>query len=160
LAEVERRPWPRDPRYLVGEDGSIIGPSGKMLSATRRKTGGYVSINHAMHGRQRVHVIVCETFHGPRPSGMQAAHTNDDPDDNRAANLGWKSPMDNIGDRELNGRTARGDRWGRKLDADTVRAVRAAAATGEPRVVTADRFGIAWQTVSRIVTRKTWRHVA
>ena len=30
MTSVERRHWPRDPRYLAGEDGTVVGPSGRV----------------------------------------------------------------------------------------------------------------------------------
>lgn len=39
----------------------------------------------------RVHVLVLETFVGPRPAGMEACHNNGDPRDNRLSNLRWDS---------------------------------------------------------------------
>jgi hypothetical protein len=46
-----------------------------------------------------------------------------------------------------------------KLDAEKVRAIRAAVAGGESTVSVGKRFGVSSMTVSTIARRKTWRHV-
>ena len=50
-----------------------------------------------------VHVLVLEAFHEPRPEGMVARHLNDVKEDNRAVNLAWGTPSDNMQDRLRNG---------------------------------------------------------
>lgn len=70
---VERRVWPRDPRYLVGTDGAILDPTGQVVAGTPGKWG-HLHLLGTTAG-----AIVCETFHGPRPLGMQAAHENGQP---------------------------------------------------------------------------------
>jgi hypothetical protein len=45
--------------------------------------------------RVRVHCIVCETFHGPRPSPQhQAHHLDENQRNNRADNLQWLTPAE------------------------------------------------------------------
>ena len=47
-----------------------------------------------------VHVLVCEAFHGHRPSPEhQACHRNDEAQDNRASNLYWGTREQNDHDR-------------------------------------------------------------
>jgi len=50
-----------------------------------------------------VHVLVLEVFVGPRPTGLDACHWNDDPTDNRVANLRWGTRSENIRDSVRNG---------------------------------------------------------
>jgi len=50
-----------------------------------------------------VHRLVLTTFVGPCPPGQEARHLNDDPLDNRLANLEWGTPEENMGDRIRNG---------------------------------------------------------
>lgn len=60
--------WPRDPRYLAGEDGSIVGPSGR-ARRTYLDERGYPRVGVRVGGQSRafyVHVIVCEAWYGPR----------------------------------------------------------------------------------------------
>lgn len=153
---MNRRPWPRDPRYLVGEDGSIVGPSGRVLRQFVNSRG-YL----ATSGARSVHVIVCETFHGPRPVGHEVAHRNGIRTDARAANLRWSTRVDNHADKVSHGTLVRGsDHYRTHLTEDDVRAIRAAAASGVSQHALGRRYGISNITVSAIVTRRNWRHVA
>jgi hypothetical protein len=54
--------------------------------------------------RYSVHRLVLEAFVGPRPDGMECCHANDDPLDNRLANLRWDTPANNKIDMLNNGR--------------------------------------------------------
>lgn len=64
---------------------------------------GYPVVGLSVDGKAesfQVHRLVLEAFVGPRPDGMEACHGNDDPTDNRLANLRWDSHVANIEDRE------------------------------------------------------------
>lgn len=157
-------PWPRNPRYLVHDDGTIVGPAGHPLTPLVRPDNGYLQVviwgADRKQSSHRVHVIVCETFHGPRPAGMQAAHRNGVPADCRASNLRWATPTSNGADRARHGTALVGERNHRhKLTEDDVRAIRAAYAGGEQQRSIAARYGITHPNVGYIVRRETWRHV-
>lgn len=99
------KPWPRDPRYLIGDDGTVLGLRGRPMAGTV-ESRGYRVLCVRVAGRPhpvRLNVIVCETFHGPRPPGQQAAHNNGDKLDNRAANLRWATPSGNALDKARHG---------------------------------------------------------
>lgn len=58
-------------------------------------------------GRPRsvqVHQLVALAFLGPRPDGLQVCHYNDDPTDNRVANLRYDTPAANVADSIRNGK--------------------------------------------------------
>lgn len=162
---TEFRLWPRDLRFLVGDDGSVIGPSGRALR-TGSSHGGYRVIGWyrpAPLGRLtvHVHVMVCETFHGPRPAGHQAAHGNGDPVDNRAVNLRWATVAGNAADRIRHGTQLRGVANPRaRLTERDVRVIRRAAALRIRQRAIAERYGISVPTVQAIIYRRNWRHVA
>lgn len=59
-----------------------------------------------------VHTLVMLAFRGPCPPGYQCRHLNGDPADNRLGNLRWGTAKENARDRDLHGRTARGERSG------------------------------------------------
>ena len=52
---------------------------------------------------RRVHLLVIEAFHGARPDGMVARHVNGDNTDNRAVNLAWGTPSQNVLDQVEHG---------------------------------------------------------
>ena len=155
----ERRPWPRAPRYLVGSDGSIVGPRGPIVTFPDPK--GYLIFGLWENGRLRmikVHIAVCETFHGPRPSGHHAAHDNGVKIDCSAENVQWKTPAENAADKRRHGTENDGERNGRhKLTVDQVREIRASR---EPARVFAERFGVSKVSVRNARTGRTWGRVS
>lgn len=134
--------------------GRILIPSGG---------GRYGAVGLSRDGvakNRKVHIMVCETFHGPRPSPRhEAAHWDGDPGNNVATNLRWATPLENHGDRRRHGRTPQGERNIKaKLTADKVKEIRAlerAHATDD----IAARYGITGSTVRRIMRRVYWSHV-
>lgn len=158
-----RTPWPRDPRYFVGRDGSIVSPAGVLLKAWPNDAG-YPVIGIYPHGKCwpiGVHIIVCETFHGPKPDGMEVAHEDGDRGNPHADNLRWSTHVDNIADKIRHGTSQCGERSGvAKLTESDVRAIRADAAAGKALRSIAAAYRVTPQNVRYIVQRKTWRHVA
>lgn len=51
-----------------------------------------------MRVTKKVHHLVLEAFHGPRPTGLHGCHNNGDPLDNRAGNLRWDTQSGNMRD--------------------------------------------------------------
>lgn len=105
--------WP----YEVSSEGRVRNTrTGRMLHQHLHKSG-YLQLqlwNRLKFKTATVHVLVCEAFHGSRPSGSyEAAHENGDSTDNRSVNLTWKTPKENIADRDRHGTTARGSRNGK-----------------------------------------------
>lgn len=93
------------------EDGYAISDQGRLWSRRWARCLTQKS-NAAGHWQQSlspgktprlVHRIVLEAFVGPCPEGMEALHENDDPGDNRLANLTWGTRSDNQHDRVRNG---------------------------------------------------------
>jgi len=144
---TEVRPWPRDPRYLVSDDGTVRGPSGWVISVVPNKQG-YRVVSHRREDGSRtstaVHVMVCETFHGPRPPGAQACHENGDPADCRAVNVRWDTKVGNMADRVRHGTN------GVRLTVEQVAAIRAEPNTS--RAELAARLGVTPGTISHIRT--------
>lgn len=107
--------------------------------------------------RRKVATIVCETFHGPRPSGYEVSHLNGDSLDNRAENVAWKTRAENERDKVAHGTSNRGARQHQaKLTDEDVREIRRMAAAGCLQVQMMERFKISQPTVSEIVNRRKW----
>lgn len=106
------QPIPSRPGYLAGADGSIIGKRGHVLKQARDGSG-YLCFRYSAKGGIKItvssHVAVCEAWHGGRPSRHEVAHLNGNRDDNRAANLTWKTRADNHADKIRHGTAYRGD---------------------------------------------------
>jgi hypothetical protein len=157
------RPSPRYPRYWAGEDGTIIGPRGRKLVPTPNKDG-YLQIGVWVGGKSksiRVNVLICETFHGPRLPGMDAAHIDGDRGNNYANNLEWKSHKDNDADKDTHGTRARGELNGQsKLTEGDIRFIRRIYAAGVKNIPQlAAIYRMDKSGVSKIIKRQRWRHV-
>lgn len=100
----EWRPIPGFPGYEVSDLGRVRSPN--QLRKNVVGAGGYEQLNLSVHGissTQKVHVLVARAFHGPRPDGAVIRHLNGDQRDNRAVNLAYGSPGDNLRDQVLHG---------------------------------------------------------
>lgn len=155
------------PRYRV---------TGKLLSTNPAKSG-YVMVSiyvNGEHHSRSVHSIVCEAFHGPRPSDdHQVAHSDGVRSNNRADNLRWATRSENMEDQRRHGtlqvgdkhharinpaRLARGENngGGKKLTADDVMKIREDV---RPNRVVASQYGVAKSLVSMIKRREVWKHI-
>lgn len=163
---VEYRPVPSYPRYQAGADGSLIGPSGKILSGGL-DTDGYRQVLIYRTGMSRVcrkiHGLICEAFHGPRPSPKHhAAHIDGDKLNNSASNLRWSTAKENIADKLTHGTVTRtlGEINGQaKLTAGQVSEIRSRYWCQQlTQRELAEEYGVKQPTISNIISRRTWSH--
>lgn len=160
---VETRTLSKAPGLSFRSDGVVVGVKGRPLK-TRRGTGGYRYFTYRQDSGKRVtgrvHLLVCEAFHGPRPARMQARHLNGDNQDNSSGNLRWGTPEENYADRDAHGTTARGERQGlAKLTELEVRQIRGLLVNGLPQREIADEFSVSEGTISDIGHWRTWTHI-
>lgn len=159
---TERTPWPEDSHYLVGPDGTVVGPSGDLMTPWHVDAHPYLLVSMGRRaGIRLLHVVVCETFHGPRPPGRQAAHENGVHHDCRAENLSWKTPTDNATDKFWHGTQPLGvEVVNAKLNDEMVRAMRIEHQTGGVSFARLGaRYGVCADVARKAVQRETWRHV-
>jgi hypothetical protein len=187
--EIDYRPIPGFPGYVVGSDGSIWccrvtassrhrDPHGLGWRRLKPRLAGPPAGKRWMvclyaRGRCKqacVHSLVLLAFVGPRPDGMEACHNDGDRDNNRLSNLRWDTPRGNAEDRERHGRTSRGERHSAlcrgersgqaKLTEQQVREIQRLVGEGTTKASVARQFGVSWCCVNDIVRRRAWRHVA
>jgi hypothetical protein len=121
--------------------------------------GGYGKL-----GNVRAHRHAWTLTYGPIPAGLVICHACDNPPCCRPDHLFVGTPADNTNDMKAKGRQPR--LFGvmnaaAKLTEDDVRAIRRAyAAGGAHQREIARRFGVGQMTVSLIVRRKRWAHIA
>lgn len=125
---------------------------------------GYEFVTLRRDGRsytKRVHVLVCTTFNGDRPSPRhQVAHNNGIKADNRAVNLRWATAEENQADRLAHGTDIRGeDVRGAKVTAVDVPKIRSLLEQHVPCGVIASAWNVDATTIHYIKQNKTWRHV-
>jgi hypothetical protein len=108
-----------------------------------------------------VHHLVLEAFVGPCPEDMEARHGPGGRTDARLVNLCWGTRTDNnTADKLRDGTDNRGERHGNaKLTAEAVITIRRRAAAGELQKVLAREFGVARQTISTVVLKRSWAHM-
>lgn len=154
------------PNYSITKTGAIEGPGGRnqgrRLLTPKENYRGYLRVVLRKEGQsfnRFVHVLVLETFNGPRPAGHQAAHLNGKPDDNRIENLAWVTPKENNSHKKLHGTHQRGTLAGNvKLTEKEVRDIRRLYFKGVAPAL-ARKFGVSVTCIRSIVIGKTWSHL-
>jgi hypothetical protein len=92
-------------RTITCQDGTTRAMRGKVLRPFP-DPHNHQKVKLCMDGRNvrvYVHVAVLEAFVGQRPPGAEGRHRNDDPLDNRLANLQWGTHAENMADMMRNG---------------------------------------------------------
>jgi len=142
--------------------------AGRMLKPWRQ-SGGYLQLALCRDGKRTklyVHRLVAERFLGPAPSPKhEVNHKNGVKDDNRVENLEWVTKSENekhayrILGREP--KPSNGEAHGQsKLTRRQVKEIRRLYATGEyTQTELGEMFEVSDTTISRIVRRKTWKHL-
>lgn len=153
------------PDYIVSSDGEVASrksPNLKILKPHSRKNG-YLSVELCVDGdsrKQLVHVLVAETFLGPRPTpAHEVNHKNGVRSDNRGHNLEWVTRGENQRHRfdVLRHKGVRGEAHGRaKVSEMDVHAIRERVAAGERRREIAAEYGISPRSVGNIVRGDSW----
>lgn len=114
--EEEWRPIPGFPNY----EASSLGRLKRTTDRTCGKTGtilrqadcgnGYLVVTPSVDGKKKqigVHRLIALAFH-PKPIGRDVVnHINSTPKDNRAANLEWVTPSENVRHSYKTGRNSR-----------------------------------------------------
>ncbi|MBC3254411.1 HNH endonuclease [Pseudomonas paralactis] len=136
---------------------------GKLLSFCWHHAG-YPRFKITINGKNKAfeaHRLVAMAFLGP-PSGdrNEVAHGDGDPRNTHYSNLSWKTRAENESDKIAHGTIPAGTKnGGAKLNDDLVLKIRARRMTGASLTTIGREFGVAFQTISKIVNRKSWSHI-
>jgi len=178
----EWRTIPSAPEYQASSLGRVRRPIPTRQNPTARpltpsvNLHGYLFVSISVGGKKKsknVHSLICETFHGPRPTAAhEVAHNDGDQRNNCPENLRWATRRENFADRDKHGRTVRGERHHSRLRPETIRRggrhpnalvteddVLAIRASNARQADLAAQFGLTQSTISDIKTRKSWRHI-
>ena len=124
--------------------------------------GGYLNVLLSARGARRpvgVHRLVLEAFVGQCPLGFQAAHYDNNPQNNRLDNLRWASPSDNNADKARHGTRQNGERAGvAKLSDRLARQIVRQHRRGVSARELARSFGVHRNSIWNIVSGRTWSH--
>lgn len=124
----------------------------------------------------RAHLVAYAIANGSLPDGLLVCHSCDNPPCCNPAHLWLGTPLDNARDAMAKGRCASGDRnWSHlypdrvrrgsdvntsKLSAEQVVEIRKLFATGRSKRSLSIEFGVARPSITKIIERKYWRHIA
>jgi hypothetical protein len=110
----------------------------------------------------RVAKLVCEAFHGTKPSPRhEVAHRDGTRTNDRANNLRWATPEENWDDRRAHGTAFEGEKHPLSiLTDDQVRQIRGLwLIGGYSQMELGHRFGVSRRQINGIINRRTWRHI-
>jgi hypothetical protein len=139
-------------------NGSCLVWTGALNDKDKSKGYGVMKV----HGRTRfVHQLAYELYKGDIPSGKIVRHTCDNRLCCEPAHLILGTHKDNTSDMVARGRSAKGVDHGRaKLAEDDVKKIRERfAAENISRAALAKEYGIDASLVSKIISRKIWKHI-
>lgn len=151
-------------RYTITEDGRIISNvTGKVLKSHTCKKG-YHRVNLKGQGTQLVHRLVASAFvENPDPNiFVQVNHKDGNKNNNKASNLEWVTNFMNVRHSVATGLIPLGDeRPNAKFSNEDVRMVRAIKEDWPDMTYyqIAQLFGCSYQTIHKIITRQTYKHV-
>lgn len=166
MSEVWRA-IPKAPGFEVSSQGHVR--HGDRLVSRSKSKDGYWRVNLIIDGKWRmrnVSRLMCLAFHGEPPSPThQAAHDDGVGTNDVLSNLFWKTPKQNVEDRERHGNTPRGERCGlSKLTEQDVQNIRATWIPGRGRWhrgnarELAETYGVSMDTIWQAARGKTWNH--
>ena len=162
-------------KYVAGSDGHIYCYSTAKVNSNKPQpfrlletegSAGYPFVAIIEDGRRRtvpVHRLICEAFHGAKPSEKSVVrHLDGSRSNNDPANLQWGTYAQNEADKRRHGRVADGERHGQvKLSEEAVRIIRASVPFGLWNATDAAKvFGVDASTVRRIAAgKRDWQGI-
>ena len=168
------KPIPAYPAYEVSDPGRVrsyykLGQQGRLANAPQRILAarvdheGYSRLNLSANGSTitcRMHQLVATIFLGPCPESLQINHRDGDKQNNRANNLEYITPSENMSHAFATG--LRKPRTGprAKLTVGAVTEIRTRYASGSSTGrQLAKEFGVNPTHISNIVHRRYWKHI-
>lgn len=163
-ARPQNRPKPIAERFWKYVDKTPgFGPWGDCWNWTGYKhPNGYAQMGDGSpnHKCTFAHRVSWQIHFGEIPEGKWVLHKCDNPPCSNPDHLWIGDCADNMRDCSEKGRTSRGETHpSAKITDDTVREIRALAASGWKQERIAEAFGLQPQRVSRIVRREEWKHI-
>ena len=154
----------RYPGYFADEEGQIWSaktPLGRIDMSRLHRLSPIVNRHNRLtvglgHGKgpvktHLIHTLVCEAYHGPRPSGKECSHLDGNQLNNKPSNLIWETRRENNLRKRLHGSAQTGPLNGNsKLTITQAEAIIDMVAGGQSIKKTAKLFKVSWYTTSII----------
>lgn len=133
-------------------------------TASRNPSGyGQFMLGSKRDGTKRCHLasrVAYELTYGSIPNSLDVCHKCDNPACCNPNHLFLGTPKENNRDAASKGRLPRGEsHHNSKLTENEVREIRHRVANGESQAAVATDFGLSSAGISRIITRKRWKHI-
>jgi len=140
---------------------SVFSPQGKIMKL-KPESWGYLSISLYHKGRNKkflVHRLVAMYFHDNPHNKPQVNHINGIKTDNRAVNVEWCTPKENMAHASLNNLRPFGEKsnFARLTEQEAKEIYRIGKLGGTKYAEIAKMFNVSRENISSIVRRKTWR---
>lgn len=146
-------------RSANGRGGLLDTP--RPVKPTLIKDKPYYQVTLGKGNQARLHLVILETFQGPKPSPKhEGCHNDGNPANNANSNLRWGTKKDNMADQVKHGTRIVGSKSpNTTLTEVDVLNIRQALANGVSGLEIARIYQISTTTVSRIKNREAWRHI-
>lgn len=113
-----------------------------------------------VNDNRSVHVIICETFHGPRPQMAVVRHIDGDGFNNTPGNVCWGTSKENIADQFRLGERSVGEGSPHaKLKASQVIAIKQLIREGVSKAEIGRKFNTSDTNIFSIAQGRTWAHL-
>jgi DNA-binding XRE family transcriptional regulator len=139
---------------------------GRILKPVKNNDDGHYRVQLAKNGKNQnslVHVLVLETFVGPRPGDSnewQGCHGDGESANNSLANLRWDTRVGNETDKIAHGTRAEGEKNGHaRLTGEDVKTIRIRRAAGDSQGKLAALFGVTRSAIAHIDQGNTWKSI-
>lgn len=116
---------------------------------------------YAKYAKTYLHILICESVHGPRPSKQhQAAHSCGNSSCVAPWHLSWKTKTENAADKFVHGTNVVGEKHGRATLSDaTVLRILQMHRNGMRAIDISRQLAIRYGKVQAITSGKKWKHL-
>lgn len=163
---IQTKEIPGFPGYFADTDGALWserrGTRRRLKYATLKKLPYQMArlYQNSVSCHVLVHRIILLTFVGPCPPGMWCRHLDGNPRNNALENLQWNTVSENLRDRKRHGWDNSGENnAAAKLTNAQVLELRQARSAGSRLKDLAKKYGISFQSVSRVARGDGWKEI-
>lgn len=129
-----------------------------------KKLNGYGQMGYHTRSSECAHRVAYLELNGPLPSGHIVRHTCDNPACVNPKHLVSGSPADNIRDMQVRGRAnyvnaCKGSAVAHLAKLNEAHVLEIRQRSNTPQKVLAQMYGVTQAVISKVLLRKTWKHI-